>query len=291
MRGAAARMTVLRPRTTREALTMYAQAPEAVPLVGGTDLMVTWNLGEMNDRVILDLSRLRAWSRIAETATGLRLGALVTHTAAQQHAIVQRRFPLLAAACGTVGGVQIQNRGTICGNIANASPAGDTLPPLAVYDALVHVASAAGRRSVPFLDIFAGVKKTTLRPGELIEAIELPLPAKKPQRQMFRKVGTRAAQAISKTVAAGLLWLAPDGTVRDVRLALGSMAPTVRRLQTVERFLAGRRLTPAVITEAASLVAADVTPIDDVRSTAVYRLATSQRLVEAFLDSAFHSDR
>ena len=273
MRGVAATMTVLRPRTPREALAMMGRTPEAMPLVGGTDLMVVWNLGDLHDRTILDLSALRAsaWSRIEQTPTGLRLGALVTHTAAQQDAIVRRRFPLLVAACATVGGVQIQNRGTIGGNVANASPAGDTFPALAVYDAQVLVASATGRRCVPFLEIFAGVKKTTLRPGELIEAIELPLgatSARKPHRQMFRKVGTRAAQAISKTVAAGLLWLAPDGTVREVRLALGSMATTVRRLHSVERAVTGRRLTPAVIAEASALVAADVSPIDDIRSTA-----------------------
>jgi CO/xanthine dehydrogenase FAD-binding subunit len=277
-------MTVLRPRSAREALAAYANAPAALPLVGGTDLMVTWNLGEMNDRVILDLSRLREWVRIDQTKTGLRVGAMATHTQLQAHPLMQRRFPLLVAACATVGGVQIQNRGTIGGNIANASPAGDTLPPLAVYDARVNIVSAAGRRSVPFLDIFAGVKKTTLRPGELIESIDLPFPEKKPQREMFRKVGTRAAQAISKTVAAGLLWLARDGTVAELRLALGSMAPTVRRLRSVENFVKGRTLTPTVITEASALVSADVSPIDDVRSTAAYRLATSQRLLESFLE-------
>jgi xanthine dehydrogenase small subunit len=285
----------MRPRTAKEALSLFARTPEAVPLVGGTDLMVAWNLGDLNDRVVLDLSRLGEWSRIeqigagagaraaAGSGTSLRIGALVTHTAVQRHPIVRRRFGLLVEACATIGGVQIQNRGTVAGNIANASPAGDTLPPLAVYDARVHIASASGRRSVPFLDIFSGVKKTTLRPGELIEAIELPLPASKPTRELFRKVGTRAAQAISKTVAAGLLWLAPDGTVREARFSLGSMAPTVRRLRSVETYLAGKRLTPEVIREASALVSADVAPIDDVRSTAGYRLATSQRLLESFL--------
>jgi xanthine dehydrogenase iron-sulfur cluster and FAD-binding subunit A len=146
------------------------------------------------------------------------------------------------------------------------------------------VVSAKGRRRVPFLDIFAGVKKTTLGPGELIAAIDLPFPPRGPQRQLFRKVGTRAAQAISKTVAAGLLWLARDGTVRDVRFSLGSMAPTVRRLHSVESFLTGRPLTPAVIREASDLVTSDVTPIDDIRSTATYRLATSRRLLESFLE-------
>lgn len=286
MRGGAASMTVLRPKTVREALTTLAKTPEAVPLVGGTDLMVAWNLGQLNDRVVLDLSRLREWSRIDETDTGLRVGALVTHTALQQHPIVQRRFPLLVEACATVGGIQIQNRGTLGGNIANASPAGDTLPPLAVYDAQVRVISTKGERTVPFLQIFAGVKKTTLAPGELIAAIDLPFAATKPQRALFRKVGTRAAQAISKTVAAGLLWLARDGTVRDVRFALGSMAPTVRRLHSVEQFVTGQRLTAGVIEKAGELVTNDVSPIDDVRSTAAYRLATSRRLLESFLQGS-----
>ncbi len=279
-------MTVLRPSTMRQALATYARTPEAVPLTGGTDLMVAWNLGEMNGRVILDLSGLRAWTHVVPTATSLRIGALVTHTQLQRHAIVRRRFPLLGDACATIGGIQIQNRGTLAGNVANASPAGDTFPPLVVYEAQVHLHSATGRRSVPFLEIFAGVKKTTLRPGELIGSIEIPFPLRKPQRQMFRKVGTRAAQAIAKTVAAGLLWLAPDGRVREVRLALGSMAPTVRRLRVAEVFLTGRRLTPDVIAEASTLVAADVSPIDDLRSTAAYRLATSRRLLESFLAGA-----
>ena len=104
-------------------------------------------------------------------------GALTTHTALQRHALVRRGFHLLNEACATIGGIQIQNRGTIGGNIANASPAGDTFPPLAVYDARMHVVSATGRHVVPFLDIFAGVKKTTLGPGELIEAMNLPFPA------------------------------------------------------------------------------------------------------------------
>jgi CO/xanthine dehydrogenase FAD-binding subunit len=308
VRGAAASMTVLRPRSAREALTVFARTPDALPIVGGTDVMVAWNLGELNGRTMLDLSRLSEWSRIERadidggapspragsraqdsrrangwhTHAALRIGALVTHTALQRDRTVRERFPLLVAACATVGGVQIQNRGTIGGNIANASPAGDTLPPLAVYDAIVHVAGAAGRRRVPFLDIFAGVKRTTLQPGELIEAIELPFPSPS-ARAMFRKVGTRAAQAISKTVAAGLLWLAPDGAVQDVRLALGSMAPTVRRLRSVESALIGQRLTPDIIRDAVSRLPADVAPIDDVRSTAAYRLLTSQQLIAAFL--------
>ena len=146
--------------------------------------------------------------------------------------------------------------------------------------------SATGRRVVPILEIFTGPKQTTLSPGELIEAIELPFLAKAPDRQMFRKVGTRAAQAISKIVAAGLLWTAKDGTITDVRVALGSMAPTARRLREAESYLVGRRLALDTARQAAALLAEDVAPIDDVRSTASYRLATAQRLLEGFLTPA-----
>jgi carbon-monoxide dehydrogenase medium subunit len=170
------------------------------------------------------------------------------------------------------------------GNIANASPAGDSFPPLAVYEAIVRTTSAQGSRSVPFSEIFAGVKKTKLNAGELIEAVEIPFLKRRPSRQYFRKVGTRAAQALSKTVAAGLLWLAKDGTVEELRFALGSMATTVKRLRAAETFLRGKALTPAAIDAACVLLEKDVAPIDDVRSTAQYRLTVSKNMLRSFLE-------
>ena len=198
---------------------------------------------------------------------------------------MKKKFPLLVDACATIGGRQIQSRGTLGGNIANASPAGDTFAPLAVYDATVRLRSAAGRRKLPFMDVFAGVKKTHLRPGELIESVELDFPPK-PARQLFRKVGTRSASAISKTVAAGLLWLRRDGTVRELRFALGSMAPTVRRLYSVESFLCGRETHVAGRPRSCLLLLeADIDPIDDLRSTRFYRMEVSRNLLRAFLRS------
>ncbi|MBI4061277.1 MAG: FAD binding domain-containing protein, partial [Elusimicrobia bacterium] len=167
-------------------------------------------------------------------------------------------------------------------NIANASPAGDTFPALAVYEAVVRVISPSGRRAVPIAEIFAGVKKTTLKPGELIEGIFLPF-VKTPTRGVFRKVGTRAAQAISKTVFAGLLWKGKGGALEEVRLAFGSLAPTVRRLYAAEAFLRGRRLDDISINAAADLMTSDVSPIDDIRSTRDYRLRASRNLLAAFL--------
>jgi CO/xanthine dehydrogenase FAD-binding subunit len=279
-------MNVHRPRTVEDAIRVYARHPEAVPLAGGTDFMVAWNAGLANGRGILDLSALSPWKGIRETATGLRIGSLATHWQLQNHRAVSSRFPLLALASATVGGRQIQTRGTLGGNIANASPAGDTFPPLAVYQARIRLVSAESgrprRRELPLMEIFSGVKKTRLREGELIESVALDDPPR-PTRQLFRKVGTRAASAISKTVAAGLLWLRRDGCVREVRFALGSMAPTVRRLTTTEAFLKGRTLSKKTVEEAVSLLDEDVSPIDDLRSTRRYRLEVSRNLLRAFL--------
>jgi CO/xanthine dehydrogenase FAD-binding subunit len=275
-------MTLLRPRSVDEALHLYAANPGAVPLAGGTDFMVAWNAGQANGRTILDLSRLAPWKRVTRTKTGVRVGSLVTHRELQLHPLIRKRLPLLAEACATIGGRQIQARGTLGGNIANASPAGDTFPPLAVYEARVRLRTAAGSRTLPVLDVFTGVKATALVPGELIESIEIDFP-RPLSRQSFRKVGTRAASAISKTVAAGLVWLSKDGRIREVRFALGSMAPTVRRLRSVESLLAGKKPSPKLIEEAAARLEDDVSPIDDLRSTKAYRLEVSKNLLRAFL--------
>jgi carbon-monoxide dehydrogenase medium subunit len=276
-------MTLLRPRSVEAALRLYAAHPGAVPLAGGTDFMVAWNAGVANGRTILDLSLLAPWKRIVETKSGVRIGALVTHRELQLHPGIRKRFPLLVQACATIGGRQIQARGTLGGNIANASPAGDTFPPLAVYEARVRLRSAGASRTLPLLSVFAGVKKSALAEGELIDSIEIDFP-RRAERESFRKVGTRAASAVSKTVAAGLLWLSSDGRIREARFALGSMAPTVRRLASVEGLLAGKKPTSRLVEQAVGLLERDVSPIDDLRSTRAYRLEVSRNLLRAFLD-------
>ncbi len=283
MRGDAAGMDLVRPASAAEAVRAFGRRPDALPLAGGTDLVVAWNAGQLNRRVILDLSGIREWTRVRAGRKSVSVGALVTHTQIEEHALIRKRFPLLVDACSMVGGVAIQNRGTLAGNVANGSPAGDTFPPLAVYDALVHAVSPAEKRSIRFLNVFAGVKKTTLRPAELVETIEIPFLPRRPTRQLFRKVGTRAAQALSKVVAAGLLWSGRDGRIEELRFALGSVAPTVRRLRRVEALVAGERVTPALLEQASHLVAEEISPIDDVRSTADYRRYVSQALVRQFL--------
>ena len=283
MRGSHESMTFLRAKTPEQALALYAERPSALPLAGGTDLMVAWNAGRLDGKVVLDLSALKGWARIHPTKDGVEIGALVTHAQLMRHPEVLKHWPLLVEACATVGGPQIQARGTLGGNIANASPAGDTFPPLAVYEARVRVAGAAGRRELAFHEVFAGVKRTHLAKGELIESIHLPHPPKA-TRRLFRKIGTRAAQAISKTMMAGLLFLEKDGSVRELRFALGSMAPTVKRLHAAEEFVRGRRLDAETVAKAVGLLPADVSPIDDVRSTRLYRLRSAQNVFKGFLE-------
>jgi xanthine dehydrogenase small subunit len=265
MRGNAATMTVLTPRTPKEALALYSAEPKALPLAGGTDLMVGWNLGLLNGKTVLDLSRLDAWRAVKPSKDGLSVGSLATHAALRRHPIMRKHFPLLADACATVGAAQIQNRGTLGGNIANASPAADSFPPLAVYEASVRLVGPSGERELPFLEVFAGVKKTHLRPGELIASIELPFSERKP------------------TAA---LWVGRDGTVEEARLSFGSLAPTVRRLHAAEAFLKGRTLDAAAAEQAARLLESDVSPIDDIRSTREYRLAASRNILRRFLEGA-----
>lgn len=285
MRGDARTMLVERPRTAEDALATFAKEPGALPFAGGTDLMVSWNLGLLNGRKVLDLSGLAEWTKVSASKDGARVGALVTHAALQRHAAILKGFPLLAQACATVGAAQIQNRGTLGGNLANASPAGDTFPPLAVYEAVVIAASTGGTREIALSEFFAGVKKHTLRPGELVSGVRLPALAKSPTRAFFKKVGTRQAQAISKVVAAGLLWLNAKKEVEELRLALGSVATTVKRLKAVEAFVKGRKLTPDVVAEASALVASDISPIDDIRSTRDYRLTVSRNILRSFLEN------
>ncbi|MEK7286934.1 MAG: FAD binding domain-containing protein, partial [Elusimicrobiota bacterium] len=193
------------------------------------------------------------------------------------------KFPLLARACSVVGATQIQNRGTLGGNLAHASAAGDTFPPLLVYEAVIHLVCETGKRRIPINQFFTGAKTTVLRPSELIECVEILFLKYPPARQIFRKVGTRAAQAISKVVAAGLLWLGPHGEIKELRFSLGSMAPTARRLNALEAFCRGKKLNASIMARAAELIGTDVSPIDDLRSSAHYRLKISKNILMKFL--------
>jgi CO/xanthine dehydrogenase FAD-binding subunit len=198
----------------------------------------------------------------------LSIGALATYTDLIRSPLVAKRLPILAAASGEVGGVQIQNRGTLGGNIANASPAGDTLPVLAAAEAVLVLESASGARRVPFHAFYTGYRQSVRRSDELITAVEI---SEVRGKQWFRKVGTRAAQAISKVVLAAV-------RSRQPRIAIGSVAPTVLRLPQTEAVLAAG----GSIAEAREALDREIHPIDDVRSTADYRRRVAANLLEQF---------
>ena len=283
MQGSISHRTLLCPRSLRDALLMLHDEGPLTPLAGCTDLYVSLNFGTLADTRFLNLWNLDALRGIGVARDVLTIGALVTHAELQRSRVVQRRLPMLAAAAREIGGVQIQNRGTIGGNVANASPAGDTLPALAAADAVVVLASAASTRRVPFNEFYTGYRQTARRPDELIAAFEI---APVRGRQWFRKVGTRAAQAISKVVMAAVVPERGRPALSDrgsVRIALGSVAPTVVRARRAEAVLNGR----GSIEEAQQALASDVHPIDDVRSTAEYRRRVAANLLAACLNSRF----
>jgi xanthine dehydrogenase small subunit len=270
MPSAISHRKLLEPRSLADALKMLRDEGPLTPMAGCTDLYVSLNFGTLRDARFLNLWRLDALRRIAVRGDMLSIGALATYTDLIRSPLVRRRLPMLAAAAQEVGGVQIQNRGTIGGNVANASPAGDTLPVLAVADALVVLASAAGTRRVPFNAFYTGYRQTVRRPDELITSFELP---RVPGPQYFRKVGTRAAQAISKVV------IAASGRDR-LRIAIGSVAPTVIRALRTEAVVAAG----ASLEEAQRTLAAEIAPIDDIRSTAEYRRRVAANLLALVLE-------
>jgi CO/xanthine dehydrogenase FAD-binding subunit len=268
MRTAISSLQLLEPRSLAEALRMLRDEGPLVPLAGCTDIYVNLNFGTLPQTRFLNLWRLDELRRIEMRHGALSIGALATYTRMIRSALVRKRLPILAAASREVGGAQIQNRGTLGGNIANASPAGDTLPVLAAAEAILVLRSAGGTRRVPFNSFYTGYRKSVARPDELIVAVEAP-PV--PGRQWFRKVGTRAAQAISKVVMAAVRAPWP-------RIALGSVAPTVIRLPRTEAVLSAG----GSVAEARETLAREIRPIDDIRSTAEYRRRVCQNLLEQF---------
>jgi CO/xanthine dehydrogenase FAD-binding subunit len=268
MRTAAASLDLLRPPTVEDALQSMADDPSLMPLAGCTDVFVGLNAGTFPGTRFVDLWGLDELREIGIRNGAISVGALATHTAIQESTAVRTRIPILGAACREIGGIQIQNRGTLGGNVANGSPAGDTLPVLAVAEAVVVLRSVRGERRVPFTSFFTGYRKSERKPDELIVSFEIP---PLDHVQWFRKVGTRAAQAISKVV------MAVVGGERP-RIAVGSVAPTVIRCMNTEAALAAG----ASFEDASHILEAEVQPIDDVRSTASYRRRVCGNLLRRF---------
>ena len=288
MKTALSLLRVARPKTLREALGLLSDSvpgERLTPLAGGTDLFVYLNAGTQAGSGYLDLARLRELRGVHVVAGGsLRLGALTTFREIGAHPRIAATWPSLAAAARVVGAAQIQNRGTIGGNIANASPAGDSLPVLLAHDAVVRVASVRGERSIGFASLYTGYRRLALAPDELIVAVEIPAPPKG-AAMFFRKVGTRAAQSISKVVFAGVVHV-HQGVPDVVRLAYGSVAATPVRAAAAETALLGVKPSGAAAAAASDALARDFTPIDDIRSEADYRMAVARNVLAQFLHGA-----
>ena len=269
------------PRSLAEAYALLAEAPHR-PVAGGTDLLVqiTGELGEPPERV-LDIWGLDELRGIRMESNALVLGALTTYAEMRRSPLIAEFLPAFAEAAATIGAAQIQNRGTIGGNAVNASPAGDMLPLLLACDAQLVAGTAQGERWIPVRDFWPAYRRTALGPGELLLRISVPLPVNRQLR--YRKVGTRRAQAISKVVMA-LAWEADDGGPwRDVHIALGSVAATTIRAAATEAVLEGTAPTEAIADRAASTLAGELNPIDDVRSSADYRRAVAARVLHRLL--------
>jgi CO/xanthine dehydrogenase FAD-binding subunit len=282
MRSDPAEYELVAPASLQAAVTLLAENPTWLPIAGGTDVMVQFAAGTLAARKLLSIWNLPELRRIEAQPDELRIGAGCTYTDLRGHEVVAREFPLLARAASWTGGIANQNRGTLGGNIVNASPAADSLPAPLVYEAELILVSARGERRVAYREFHTDYKKMNLAADELIRAICVP-------RRFVgyvhyaRKVGARNAQAISKVCIAALGRL-EKAEIKDVRIALGSVAPTPIRLVETERALIGKRLDPRVMALARKAATAETRPIDDIRSTARYRAAVVSNLVGEFLE-------
>ncbi|HEY3130154.1 MAG TPA: FAD binding domain-containing protein [Acidobacteriota bacterium] len=323
------------PGTLTETLDLLAREPWKL-FAGGTDLMVLFAAGQMAPGNFLNIWNLAELREIKESSDHITLGALTTYTRVQENPVLQSEFPMLCQAAFETGGIAIQNRGTLGGNIANASPAADSCPPLLAYEAELELLSARGGRWVPYHEFHTGYRRSVLRPDELIVRIRLPRKSKSGRAgerettgplplscsptlplprspappvshspnpsawstigaysprffrtnggwmHYFRKVGTRKAQAISKVCFAGLAQV-EEGRIADIRIALGSVAPTVIRCPQTESLLKDKKTSLAATAAAREELAKEIAPIDDMRSTVTYRRRVAENLLEEFL--------
>jgi CO/xanthine dehydrogenase FAD-binding subunit len=289
---------LIAPGKLQAVLSLLADHPgEWLPIAGGTDVMVQYAAGKLAARNLISIWNLPELRSIEVLSDEVRIGAGCTYTNLREHEIVASEFPLLARAARWTGGIANQNRGTLGGNIVNASPAADSLPALLAYEVELILVSVRGERRVPYVGFHTGYKKMNLAPDELIRAICL-RPAFSGYLHYTRKVGARNAQAISKVciAAVGRLRGGTTGSaiggsaIDDVRIALGSVAPVPLRLTEVERLVAGKPVEPELVKTAKAAAMALIQPIDDIRSTARYRTAVAGNLVAEFFNQLHGSE-
>lgn len=253
------------------------------PFAGGTDLMVLLEAGKLPHRNYLNIWNLRELRGIEVTDNQITLGALTTYTEVQANEVLRQEFPMLCQAASETGGLAIQNRGTLGGNIVNASPAADSPPALLVYDAELELISKEGSRRIPYSKFHTGYKQMDMRTDELLRAIRLPRSPEK-RAHYYRKVGTRKAQAISKVCFAAMASM-NGNQIGEVWIALGSVAPIPIRCSQTESALRNQVIDADTLNAGRAALAADISPIDDVRSTRDYRLRVSLNLLTDFLEN------
>jgi CO/xanthine dehydrogenase FAD-binding subunit len=274
------------PPTLAEVLTLLAANPgQHTPIAGGTELMVALAAGRLNQKSFLSINHLTELRFIHTTPEAITIGANTTFTDIRRNPTVAADLPLLTQSASWTGSIANQNRATLGGNLCNASPAADTPPALLVYNATVTLISSTATRILPYADFHEAYKRTALRPDELLHSVTIPCTYRNHQH-FIRKVGTRNAQAISKTALAALT-LIQNQTIQEIRLAAASLADRPIRLYATEAALTNASLSPAdfptTLRHARAALASESHPIDDIRSTARYRSAVAANLLEQFL--------
>ncbi|HEY4426093.1 MAG TPA: xanthine dehydrogenase family protein subunit M [Pyrinomonadaceae bacterium] len=272
------------PSSLAEALALLNGEPGVwKPFAGGTDLMVLLEAGKLPHHNYVNIWGLKELRGIEVTDSHVTLGALTTYTEVQSHPVLQNEFPMLCQAASETGGLAIQNRGTIGGNIVNASPAADSPPALLAYDAEIELISTDGSRWLPYSGFHTGYKQMLIGPTELLARVRMSRNTRG-ATHYYRKVGTRKAQAISKVCLAALAKLDND-QISDCRIALGSVAPIVVRCVQTEDVLRGQKPDIDTIKSACAALSQEISPIDDIRSTADYRLQVARNLLTDFLST------
>ena len=270
------------PKNLSDALALLEREPGVwKPFAGGTDLMVLLEAGKLSHKNYVSIWNLKELHGIEVTDTRVTMGALTTYTDVQANAVLREEFPMLCQAARETGGLAIQNRGTLGGNIVNASPAADSPPALLAYDAELELVSTAGSRWLPYQGFHTGYKQMLIQPHELLARIRLPRQSAGLQHY-YRKVGTRKAQAISKVCFAASARM-NGAEIADLRIALGSVAPIPIRCVATESALRNQRLDSPTIEKGKQELTKEIAPIDDIRSTRDYRLQVSLNLLEDFL--------
>jgi len=278
----------IKPKNREELLRVMETSSQYHLLAGGTDLMVRVRLGRIVSGTFIDISEMEDLQKIEISQDVFTVGAAVHHAAIARSAMIIKRAPALAMASAAVGSPQIRNRGTLGGNAGNASPAGDTIPPLLAYGAVLNIVGIEGRRKIPLKDFFIGPGRTVLKKNEYIESFSF-RGHKKGEGSAFEKLGKRKALAISIVNAGTFLSINENGIIMEARIALGSVAATPIRVLAAEEILRGQKITKELLVSAAQKVEALVSPIDDVRSEALYRKKMAGVLTRRALEKSWEA--